>query len=196
MNILQHMVSAQIAVIRGEPVRQMVIDPTQVDVPDTLIGAEAFVDLGDTGMWYGDKIQAFQIKNGVLYVIGARANQFIVRKRDYEELRTRRPDLSKRYDISKKRTELFYLAGTKEHTYTNETFYGPFLHTANWKESGVFVYAYVWEHLGISGVTYVFCSNELKDTEETPPGTVDAASAVLSNATVWRHYVMMILDES
>jgi hypothetical protein len=196
MNVLRHMVSAQLAAIRGESVRQMVIDPAQVDVPDALIGTEAFVDLGDAGTWYGDRIRALEMEKGVLYIIGPRGDQFIVRRRDYEELRTRSPDLFTRYDVAEKRPEFYYFSGTKRHEYTSETFYGPFLHTANWKDSGVFVYAYVWEHAGKSGITYVFSSTELKDAQPTPPEIVAGASAVLPNVSVWRHYVMMLPDAS
>lgn len=193
MNILQHMISAQMAAIEGRPVRRMVIEDEKPEIMNTLVFRRAFAVAPSGGTWYGDRIRVFE-QNRTFYAIGPAGNQILLQKSDLDDLMARKPDFSMIYNIPTDKTEILYFDDPTDHVYTEETLYGPFLHTVDWRGSGVFVYAYVWEHAGVNGITYILSSTGLDVVANAPRNVIDAATAAIQNAPVWRIYIIAPLD--
>lgn len=190
MEILQHMISAQMAAVQGQPFNHMIVENDLKPIMGAQIYKEAFI----VGRTYGDSIRVILRTKNPIFTIGSGERPVILKKDDFDELRTRPPDLSKLYDVSARIKEFVYFGD--DHDYANDVLYGPFLHTPRWKGSDVFVYAHVWKRDETYGINYSLCPFELDVARETPQDIVEAASALLPNVTVWRRYVMVPSDAS
>jgi hypothetical protein len=185
MDVLRHMISAQMAATKGEPVAKMFVRNRIPVIEDAQIYTKAFV----VAQKFGNNVRVYETGDEPVFSIMIGKQEIFLEDSDFDELRTRLPDLSKQYDISGS-IESFVYSGNG-HEYTNDTFYGLFLHTSKWKGSDVFVYAYVWEHKGTTGISYCLSPFEITTAVDTPRAVADAASALLQNVTVWRRYVMV-----